>query len=204
MDPELLASLGQQMSGAGANLGGALANYFGQNPYDSSLPWYQKIPGMLQGSYGSWMDRGNNAGNILAGQYGQLVNNPGQFINKMGQNFHQSPGFAFQTKQALYNANAAAAAGGMAGSPAEQQNIAGVTNQLANQDYYNWLHNAMGAYQTGLSGYQGQQQLGYNATDQYAQGMDQAYQNIGNQMGGQAQYSNNQNAGLASAIGSFF
>lgn len=88
----------------------------------------------------------------IQNQYGAMSTNPGGYINQVGQSFHQSPGFQFQTQQATNAANQAAAAGGMVGSPQEQQNLASSINGMANQDYYNYLGQAMNANQQGLSG----------------------------------------------------
>lgn len=183
-----------------------LNNYLNpQNPTDSAMPYYNKIPGFLQNTYApylnnmpstfnslqSYMQNGQNMGQPLMNQYSQLTQNPGGFLNQMGQSFHQSPGYQFQTQQALQAANRAAAASGMAGSPAEQQNIAGVTNQLANQDYYNYLGHTTNLYSQGLSGMQNMYGLGANIgqnmydtdanmANQYAQNMAAAYMNQGN------------------------
>jgi hypothetical protein len=200
---------GFNYGGAASGIGGiasGLWDMFGaQNPADAASPYYDKIPGMLGSTYqpymqagmnalnglGQYENRGNAAGNALMGQYGQLVNDPDGFMNKLGGGFKQSPGYAFQTSQALGAANRAAAAGGMAGSPMEQQQIAGVTNQLANQDYYNYLNHAQSMYGMGLQGLQGTERLGANIgqgiyntganmADQYGQNMGAAYMNQGN------------------------
>lgn len=159
---------GMMMGGLGG-IGAGIASFFTQNPADSAMPYLNQIPGMMQGymnpfiqnGQSAWgqlnpyMQRGNQAGNMLMGQYGNLVNNPAGVMNQIGSTFQQSPGYGWQTSQALQAANRASAAGGMAGSPAEQQQIAGVTNQMANQDYYNYLSHAMGMYGQGLQGLQG-------------------------------------------------
>jgi hypothetical protein len=74
---------------------------------------------------------------------------PGQTLNQIGQGYQQSPGFQFALQQALGASNRSAAAGGMAGTPAAQQNSMQVATGLANQDYNNWLQNALGIYGTG-------------------------------------------------------
>lgn len=167
-----------------------LENMFGyQDPSDAASGYLNKLPGMYNSIFNPYMqagqnalagmsqyeNRGNAAGNALMGQYNQMTNDPGGLINKMGSSFHQSPGYAFQTSQALGAANRAAAAGGMAGSPAEQQNIAGVTNQLANQDYYNYLNHAQNVYGMGIQGMQHTEGLGANlGEDIYNQGANAA------------------------------
>jgi hypothetical protein len=125
-----------------------------------------QIPGMMQQAYNPYIQAGLGALPQLQSQYGQLMN--GNFINNMGQNFQQSPGLKFQIDQATGAANRAAAAGGSLGTPAEQQNLANVTNGLANQDYYNWLNHAMNAYGMGLQGEQGLYNTGFNASNELA------------------------------------
>lgn len=159
-----------QMAGGLGGIGSALASMFmTQNPADAASPWLSQIPDALKqylspyinqgqqtfGELNNYINRGNTAGDMALGQYGALANNPAGVMNQIGGTFHQSPGYNWQVNQALGAANRAAAAGGMAGSPAEQQQIAGTANQLANQDYYNYLGHALGLYGTGLQGLQG-------------------------------------------------
>lgn len=202
-------------SGIGS-IGSGLFNLFGtDDPYQAAQGDYAKIPGMLQSEYNPWiqagksmlpgmqeyMNRGTQAGNELMNQYNQLTNNPSELVNKLGAGFHQSPGYAFQTQQALNAANRAAAAGGMAGSPEEQQQIASVTNQLANQDYYNYLNHSQQLYNAGLGGLQKTEGLGAmvgtdvynqgaNAANNLAQNLGEAYMNQGNLNFAQTQYNN--------------
>lgn len=195
MDPTLLAS------GIGSILGG-----FGQmnmpNPANAAMPYMNQIPGTMTPYYQPYINAGNAMIPRLQGQYGQLTSNPGQFINNMGQNFHQSPGFQFQTSQALNAANRAAAAGGMLGSPEEQQNIATTTNGLANQDYYNYLNHAMNAYGMGLSGEQNMFNTGYNASNNLATNLAQALMSQSQlAYAGQEDQNQQQGAGLGSMLG---
>ncbi len=202
-------------SGIGS-IGSGLYNLFGtDDPYAAAQGDYAKIPGMLQNEYDPWINagksmlpglqeyqnRGNAAGTQLMGQYNQMTNDPSGLVNRLGQGFHQSPGYAFQTSQALNAANRAAAAGGMAGSPEEQQQIAGVTNQLANQDYYNYLNHSQQLYNAGIGGLQKTEGLGamvgtdvYNqgaqSANNLAQNLGAAYMNQGNLNFAQTQYNN--------------
>ncbi len=213
---------GEMMSG--------IWNLFGaDDPQDGAEPWLNKIPGMLNGIYNPYMqagmgalngmtqyqNRGNAAGNTLQGQYGQMINDPSGMINKLGAGFQQSPGYAFQTSQALGAANRAAAAGGMAGSPMEQQQIAGVTNQLANQDYYNYLNHSENMYGQGINGLQRTEGLGlsagqdiYNtgaqAASNLAQGLNSNYNSQANLAYNGAINRNQRIGGAIGAIGNFF
>lgn len=175
------------------------------NPADSAMPYFNKIPGTISPYYQPYIGAGNQAisslmqqyNNLLGGGanlqsfYGNLMQNPGGMLNQIGQNFQQSPGFNFQVNQATNAANNVASAGGMAGSPAEQQSLATTVNGLANQDYYNWLNNAQnlmgqglqGAsnlYGMGLSGMDDLGKLGFNASNELAT-------SLGNTLGSQGQ-----------------
>ena len=158
-----------QFGGAAGDVASGLFNmFFAQDPSAAASQYLNQIPGMLQQYLGPYqqqgqqaynnllpyMQRGNTAGDTLMGQYGMLTSNPTGFMNRLGATYQQSPGYQWQVDQSLGAANRAAAAGGMAGSPQEQQQIAGVTNQLANQDYYNYLNHAIDLYGQGLSGFQ--------------------------------------------------
>lgn len=140
-------------------------NWF-QNPANAAQPYLNQLPGMMQQQYNPYIQAGQSALPNLQQQYSAMMNP--NFINQMGQNFQQSPGFQFGVNQATNAANRAAAAGGMVGSPQEQQNLAGSITGMANQDYYNWMNQAMGAMNEGLQGEQGLYNTGFNASNELA------------------------------------
>lgn len=156
-----------------------LSDFFkgGKNPADSAMPYLNQIPGQTQQYQQPYFDAGKSQLPRLQDQYSQLMNDPGGRMNKIGESFQQSPGFQFAMDQAMQGGNHAAAAGGMAGSPQhEQQNMQLATN-LGNQEYNNWLQNAMGMYGQGLQGAQGMsnqgQQAGQSMADMIAQTLAQ-------------------------------
>jgi hypothetical protein len=206
------------------NIAGGLFNWMNyQNPADAANPYLSQIPSMEGQYYNPYIQAGQNMLGKLQNQYGQLtapqgqiqnsyanlagnlpnvqaqlnqmMQNPGQFINSLGQGYQQSPGFKFSVDQATNAANRAAAAGGMAGSPAEQQALAGTITGLADQDYNNWLNHTLGVmgqglqggmglgefglqgqtglFNRGLSGEEGINQMGYNASDAMARAIQQ-------------------------------
>lgn len=216
------------------DIGGGLADMFlNNNPANATKKYLNQIPG-IYGQYlnpyinngnqafgylQNYMNRGNTAGDLSLGAFSGLVNNPAQFMNQLGSTFQRSPGYNWEANQALQSANRASAAGGMAGSPAEQQQIAGVTGQLANQDYYNYLNHVMSLFGTGLSGLQGisDQGLnssqgiyntGFNASNDIANSLAQLYANQGNLAYAGTQNQNNSFlgglGGLAAGIGQLF
>ena len=147
----------QMGAGAGGAIGAGLGSMFAdwKNPSDAGMGYMDQIPGQLDKYLSPYINAGNRQLPGLEDQYNQLTNDPGARLNQIGAGYHQSPGFQFAMQQALQGAGHAAAAGGMAGTPQhEQQNMTLATN-LANQDYNQWLGNALGMYGMGMQGKQG-------------------------------------------------
>lgn len=146
-DPDLMSSAG---SAIGAGLGGIFSDY--KDPFKEAMPYFNKIPKTLERYLSPYINRGSAAGDVLQGQYGNLLQDPGGMLNKIGGGYQQSPGFKFALQQALQGAGHAAAAGGMAGSPQHEQQEMELATNLSNQDYNNWIRNALGLYSSGLGG----------------------------------------------------
>lgn len=189
-------------------------SFFGggyQNPAKSAQGYYSQIPGAVNQYYDPFFQAGKGALPNLQGQYDQLLNDPGGKLNQFGMGFHESPGFQFALKQALQGSNHAAAAGGFAGSPENQERNIGLATQYANQDYNNYLDRAGGLYGQGLRGeqdlsHQGQQ-AGAGLADQISQALAQQgnLSYAGQQNENQHNASNWQNAfDIAGGLGAFF
>lgn len=203
----MFSSGGAQMGfGLGA-LGAGLGAMFGgdSNPADAASPYYNQIAPTIRSAYQPYIGAGQQAmgqaqgqyNNLLGnysgiqGQYNQLMNNPNGFLHQLGSGYQQSPGYQWQLNQAMQGANNAAAAGGMLGSPQHQQQAATMAQGLANQDYYNYMNQALGAYGTGLegnaglygaglSGIQGLMGQGFNASNQMGTDLANALMSQGN------------------------
>ncbi len=133
-NPQLAGGIGA----AGTAAGQMIAPW--KNPSNASGQYFDQMSGEINKGYDPWIQRGT-----------ALADDPGGKLNQIGQGYHQSPGFQFALQQALQGGNHAAAAGGMAGSPQhEQQNMA-VATGLANQDYNQWMQNALGLHQLGYN-----------------------------------------------------
>lgn len=147
---QMMMAAGGGMAGLG--LGNMMADW--KNPSDAAMPYMDQIPAQLSKYMDPYINAGKAAIPGLQDQFGKLITDPGGRMNEIGAGFHQSPGFQFALQQALQGSGHAAAAGGMAGSPQhEQQNMELATN-LGNQNYNQWLQNALGMYGTGLEGQQ--------------------------------------------------
>lgn len=152
---------------------GMLGGLFGggSNPADAAMPYLNQGQGVVDKYMNPYIAAGQQAMPALQQQYSQLINNPSGMMNKIGSGFQQSPGYQFQVDQASGAANRAAAAGGMLGSPMQQQNISGTVNNMANQDYYNYLNHGMSMYGQGLSGMQHMGDMGLQASTTAEQSM---------------------------------
>lgn len=202
--------------GAGlAGIGSGLAGLFGgggKNPYDSAKGYYDQIPGTMSPYFNPYIDAGRSALGQTQGQFGNLINDPSAMYNKIAGGYHQSPGFQWQMGQGMNAAGNAAASGGMAGSPQHQQQAATMAEGLANQDFQNYMSQALGLYGTGLSGMQNINQMGYNASNELAGGLSNNLMNQGNMaFAGQAAQNQSRGSswgnifgGLGSLIGGLF
>jgi len=136
---------------------------------DEANKYLNKIPDTLKSYYNPYVNTGTQALGTLNTQYNNLVSNPSQMLSKLGQNFQQSPGYQWQLNQGTQAANQAASAGGMAGTPQAQQNSASIATNLSNQDFYNYLSQQLGLYQTGLNGLSGLNEMGFKASGTLAE-----------------------------------
>lgn len=191
------------------NIGNMASSLFGRsnykNPAETASPYYDQIPGVAKENYTPFVERGaraganlENEGNALTGmrpelqtQIRQLMQNPGNFLNTVGQGYQESPGVAAQKKAAMDAASRVAAAGGMRGSPMEQEQVAQSVNDIVNQDYNTWMNQALGLQTQGFSAGQNMygkglgineslNNTGYNASNEMAQSLMQALMSQGN------------------------
>lgn len=148
--------------------------------FEDAQRYLNEYKPMLEGYYNPYIEYGNRAMPTLEQQYQQLLQNPGALYSSLGQGFQTSPGYQFGVDQALQGSNAAMASAGMLGTPAHQQQNMNYANQLANQEYNNYMSRMLGLYGTGLEGTQGQFNTGYGATNQLASGMGNLYGSMAN------------------------
>jgi len=203
----LMSSLGSQTPGGrmGGIANGLFNMFFAKNPSDAADPYLGSIEGSMGKYLNPYIDAGKSAMGTLNAENNKLVNDPGAVMNKIGAGFQQSPGYQFQTQQAEGAANRASAAGGMLGSPMQQQNIAGTINNLANQDYYNYLNHGIGMYDTGLTGMSHMSDQGFNASGMMSQGLlQQLLAQAQNAYAGANTYNQQMGGGISSLIGGMF
>lgn len=136
----------------------------GNNPADAGMGYFNQAMQTLPQYFQPYMNAGQNMISPVSSQYSQMMNDPGQVMNRIGSGYKQSPGYQFQLKQGMNAANSSAAAGGMGGTPMAQYNATQFGTGLANQDYYNYLNHATSLYGQGLQGAQGMINQGQQAS----------------------------------------
>ncbi len=153
----------------GGMMGGGLAGMFGghgKNPADAANKYLDQIPGQTQQYYSPYQEAGKGALGDLQNQYKDLLS--GGVYDKLGAGYKESPGYQFKLQQALGAGNSASAAGGMLGTPQHEQQNMQLGNDIASQDFNDYMQKQMGLYGMGLEGQQGLNQMGYNANTDYA------------------------------------
>jgi len=149
----------------GGLLGGGLSFH---NPADAANPYLSQMGTGAYNALNPYMQSGLGALPQLSQAYGGLLNDPTAMMKKIGETYQASPGYQYNVDQATQGANRAAAAGGMVGSPAEQQELAQKISGIASQDYNNYLNQGLGLYGQGLSGMSSMADRGLNASTNYA------------------------------------
>ncbi len=168
--------LSQNLTGKNRNPAGVANSYLSQIP-DAMKPYFQP-----------YINQGQQAGQQLTGQYNQMTQNPGELMAGLGAGYKQSPGYQYKLQQALNAGQNASAAGGQLGTPQDQQQQMGTANDIASQDYNDYMQHILGLYGLGQQGQQGLQQQGFQASTGLGE-------NLGNVLGTQGQYAYGGQAG---------
>ena len=153
----------------------------GRNPSYPAQGYLDQIPGITKPYYQPFIDKGKEAGDKLSQQYDDQTTNPGGVYSNLGKGYKESPGYQFKLKTALGAAQNSSAAGGMLGTPQDQQQQMQVGNDIASQDFNEYMQHMMDLYSGGQKGQQTFQQQGFDSSTKYGD-------NLGNVLGQKAQY----------------
>jgi len=182
--------------------GKGLFDLFGgnkNNPANSANKYLNQIPGATEQYYSPYINAGKGAMGDLQNQYKDLIG--GNVQNQLGANYKESPGYQFKLKQALQGAQNAAAGGGMLNTPMNSQNQMQVANDIASQDYNDYIKNQMNLYGLGTGIGEDIFGKGFQASGDYAN-------TLANTLGTQGQLAyesqKGRNEGNANAWGNLF
>lgn len=179
------------------------------NPYKQAAPFYEQVPGQLHQAYDPYIgmgDTGREQMGDLYQQYGSMAQDPGAYQAGLGASFQEDPGYKWNLDQQQQAQNQAMAAGGMSGSPQSQQFSQQLASHLADQQYQQYMQNQMGIAGAGLQGQQGiagtNLGMGYDASSQMGQNMQDYLYNRGNLAAQQGQdYRNRLQGGIGGLLG---
>jgi hypothetical protein len=176
-----------------------------KDPFDAANKYLGQIQGTISPYYNPYIKTGKYALGKTTGAYNKYMTNPADVINQLGQGYTASPGYQYNVDQATNAANQAGAAGGMVGTPQEQQQLASVITGLSSQDYDKYMQQVLGVGKFGAQGMQEISNQGYQASSQMAQDLahvllSQAMLSYKNTMA-QNQQSGGLISGLTGAVG---
>ena len=137
------------------------------DPAKDANKYLNQIPGVGNKYYNPFIERGGQAGDTLQGAYGKLMN-PTSFMDDIMKNYSLSQGAQYERDKLGKGIGATAAAGGFAGTPEHQQSYGEMADKIMSGDMQQYLQNALGIYNTGLSGEQDFYNKGYGASGSLA------------------------------------
>jgi hypothetical protein len=193
MDPVTMMMMMAAMGAIGGGVAGLV-----NDPNKAAMGYAEQLPGTVTPYYQPYIDTGLNAMGTLEEQFMQLINNPQAIQQMLASGFETSPGYEFSMQQGMNASNNAASAGGMLGSPAHTYNSQQTAQGIADQDFENYMNQMMGLYGTGISGMQGLNQIGYQASNSLASLLGQNLMNMAGLAGQSAQ---GQNSAIGSVVG---
>jgi hypothetical protein len=145
-----------------------LSKLFGGNdsPMDSANKYLDQIPGVGHQGYDEYINQGKDASGKTKTAYEDMLNDPTGFINKLMEGYKPSEGYNYQKEQLQKELGNTAAAGGIAGTPLDQENQGTQIQKLLSGDMQQFLTNVLGRYDTGLKGEEGIAGRGFDASKQ--------------------------------------
>jgi hypothetical protein len=173
----MMAAIGG-VGGLGSLMSG-LGNMFGSNPADAGMKYLDQIAPMLKQYMNPYIQAGQSQLPGLESEYGQMTNDPAALLKKFGAGFQEDPGYRWNVNEGTRAINASNAAGGMGGTPQAGQQAATLASHLADQNYQNYLSQALGLHTQGLEGKQGLYDTGFK-------GATSLSDNLANVLGTQA------------------
>jgi hypothetical protein len=197
---------------AGGGLLGALSGFFGNNDEEKKTNKYlDQIPDELKKYLQPYIDAGRGAYghlNDISSEYERSYKDPNSIISSIGAGYKESPGFRWKLNQGENAINNASAAGGMAGTSQHQQQAGELANNLASQDFNEFMERALGVRREGLTGRTGIEQnifdTGANASGSLASGLASLLQGKAGLNYARGANSNQMNSDLLSSLLSFF
>lgn len=127
--------------------------------------YLDKVPGILQETYGPYMQHGQQAYPELSQTYGSMSEHPDQYIQHIMDQFSSSPQYQQQLNAMLESGQNASAQGGMTGDVGGQAHLA---DMLSSDNMQQWLKNVSDIQGQGIQGQQHFYDTGFDASKNYS------------------------------------
>lgn len=143
---------------------GTTKNIFsGQSGFDAANPYLESAMEEIKKYMGPYHDIGMGVAPDLQNEYMKLMSDPAAMLEYFMSGYEPSKEYQYKQEQMGQAAANTAAAGGMRGSPLDQQHQQEITSALLNADMQKYLGNISGIYNQGLQGNQGLYNTGFGA-----------------------------------------
>jgi len=157
-------------SGGLSALGEGLSGLLGHQGYKQAGHSLDDIATMYKNMYNPYIQAGYQSLSDLQDKYGQLMD-PTQHMADIMGHYQESPYAQTQQNELQRALGSTAAAGGFSGSPYHQHQVAQNVQNVLSKDMQNYLKDALGIEQEGISGEQGLEQQGLQSTQQLAEAL---------------------------------
>ena len=179
----------------------AATNSLFPDPSKNAMESLDKIPGTIKPYYDPYVNAGKNAIPGFQDMMKQLMENPQEFLSKMGQSYKPSPGYEWNKGQAEQSISHANAAGGLLGTPQHEQQNAEMVSGLASKDYNEYMDRIMKSLGIGAAGTESLINTGGKMSGDLATNLAQALAGkAGLQYSGQASQNNLKGDMLSSLV----
>ena len=190
--------------GAGAGYKDDFMDWLFPNPANAGMNYLDKIPGTIKPYYDPFIKSGTSQLPGLQDIFSKLMQDPNAMIQKMGEGYKKSPGYDFRLQQGQNAVGNANAAGGMAGTLQHQQQGAQAAENMASDDYNNYMKQVMDMFGMGTQGGMNLAKMGQDSSHDLATSLGQTLMSQGQMAyGGQANR-NNMTGGLINDIFGLF
>lgn len=139
-----------------------------QDPAAAAMPYLNQVPGVGKEYYNPFIESGRQAEGITNPIYGQMTQNPQDFLNSIMRGYSPSEGYKFKEKYLQQGAHNTAAAGGLAGTENDVLNRNELVRESLGQDMQNYLENVLGIQGRGLTGQEQRTHRGFLGSKELA------------------------------------
>lgn len=146
-----------------------------KNPAKAAMPYFQQAGTTLQNTYNPFIQRGENAYQMLEPQYNQMLNNPADYYNDILSEYAPSSSYQVMSDALSKALDNTMRASGTYGTDEHDRRKAQLINSLLSQDMQQFFNNVSGIQSQGLQGYQGWGNQGYNAASTLGSDLSNLY-----------------------------